>query len=116
MYPDFEVLLADIFKVPVELVTVYSAMEVRDVYKGVDIWFSIIKKKGFDGYPPTEHAYYGAMYLISVISVHKTLIEKRTGKDDGYICDNTSLVFVKKSNSTLENGVWVNLELKPQIV
>ena len=79
-YPDFEQLIADILGVDVTQVILFSAMEVHHgLYRGVDIRFSVLKKKGagsFIGYDE----YYSKIYLIMKLSQYKERIERETGK------------------------------------
>ncbi len=82
-YPEFEELLAKILNVDKKLVTVFSAQEVKDLHRGVDIRFAV-KKAPKPGYAGDDSEYVDPINLIPILNAKKKEIEKETG--EFFIC------------------------------
>ncbi len=78
MYPEFEEILAKLLGVDKKRVTVFSAQEVKDLHRGVDIRFSV-KKATKPGYAGDDSEYIDPINLIPVLNNKKAELEKATG-------------------------------------
>lgn len=78
-YPDFEKLIGEILGVDPSQVLIFSTMEVPNLDRGVDIWFSVVKKKGVDSITVGDGQFMSMMEMLIALNEKKTLIEKKTG-------------------------------------
>jgi len=75
---DFASMLANVLEVDMSQVVVFSVQEARSVYRGVDIWFSILKKVGAAGYDEVEFMPY--MEVLTKLNPKRKKIERYTGE------------------------------------